>query len=269
MILRTWVVTLCRAAATPTVIWRATRRAVTRAPVVSITSQLGRSSFGARKYFKISLKPKANIVPLLNTSSKSQLRGKQFLMDDPKYKGKKSSRKAALGFESEEEDEEEDEDMAFDSDHNEDDDDEEMASDDLDDGEDLMAGIDHNEDSEEEEEASGSDEDQDENDDEDDDEEDEDDSEGEDEEDGYGDFSASGITETPQEMQEELQKIQQEEKELLKSMTKSVTDDVEKGIHVKAQMVRTLDYGYCPHICQYRPCCVSISLTIVHHNLHH
>ncbi|KAF9333990.1 hypothetical protein BG006_002871 [Podila minutissima] len=164
---------------------------------------------------------------------KSQLRSKHFLMDDPKYKGKKSSRKAALGLESDdEEDEEEDEEMAFDSDDNEEDDDEEMASDDLDDGEDLMAGIDRDEDSEEEEERSGSDEDQDEDEEED----DEDDSEGEDEEDGYGDFSASGITETPQEMQEELQKIQQEEKELLKTMTKSVTDDVEKGIHVKAQM---------------------------------
>lgn len=192
-------------------------------------------------------------------NSKSQLRSKHFLMDDPKYKGKKSSRKAALGLESDdEEDEEVDEEMAFDSDDNDEDDDEEMASDDLDDGEDLMAGIDRDEDSEEEEEErSGSDEDQDEDEEED----DEDDSEGEDEEDGYGDFSASGITETPQEMQEELQKIQQEEKELLKTMTKSVTDDVEKGIHVKAQMVRILDHGH-PPMCHGSSCSVLLTLTL-------
>ncbi|KAG0345373.1 hypothetical protein BG004_003764 [Podila humilis] len=160
---------------------------------------------------------------------KSQLRSKQFLMDDPKYKGKKSSRKAALGLES---DEEEEADFKFDSDDNdEDDEDEDMASEDMDDDEDLMAGIERDDDSEE----GSEDEDDNEDDDDNDDDEDED-SEGEDEEDGYGDFSESGMTETPKEMQEELQKIQREEKELLKTMTRSVTDDVEKGIHVKAQM---------------------------------
>ncbi|KAF9200296.1 hypothetical protein BGZ49_009482 [Haplosporangium sp. Z 27] len=167
---------------------------------------------------------------------KSQLRSKTFLMDDPKYKGKKSSRKAALGLESEDEEEEEEEEEQDDEDEegsDDQDEDEDMASEnDLDDGEDLMAGFDRDESEENE------DEDQDE---EDDDEEssneegDSDEDEDEDE-DGYGDFSASGVTETSKEMQEELQKIQQEEKDLLKSMTKSVTDDVEKGIHVKAQM---------------------------------
>ncbi|KAF9425150.1 hypothetical protein BGZ94_007790 [Podila epigama] len=165
---------------------------------------------------------------------KSQLRSKQFIMDDPKYKGKKSNRKAALGLESEdEEDEEEEDEEDVESEDGEEDEDEEMASnDDLDDGEDLMAGFDRDEDNEDSEEGSGSGEDDDEDEDEDEDE----DSDGEDEEDGYGDLSASGLTETPKEMQEELKKIQQEEKELLKNMTKSVTDDVEKGIHVKAQM---------------------------------
>ncbi|KAF8951150.1 hypothetical protein BGZ46_004139, partial [Entomortierella lignicola] len=167
---------------------------------------------------------------------KSQLRSKTFLMDDPKYKGKKSSRKAALGLESEDEEEEEEEEEQDDEDEegsDDQDEDEDMASEnDLDDGEDLMAGFDRDESEENE------DEDQDE---EDDDEEssneegDSDEDEDEDE-DGYGDFSASGVTETSKEMQEELQRIQQEEKDLLKSMTKSVTDDVEKGIHVKAQM---------------------------------
>ncbi|KAG0203298.1 hypothetical protein BGX28_004394 [Mortierella sp. GBA30] len=177
---------------------------------------------------------------------KSQLRSKQFLMDDPKYKGKKSSRKAALGLESEDEEEDEDDEDEMEGDSQEEDDeedeDEEMASDDLDDGEDLMARFDHDgsEDEEEDESDDGdhsedqSEDDEDE-DDEDDDEDDDDDDE-EDEEDGYGDLTASGITETTEEMQEELQKIQLEEKELLKSMTRSVSDDVEKGIHVKAQM---------------------------------
>ncbi|KAK3839095.1 MAG: apoptosis-antagonizing transcription factor [Linnemannia elongata] len=178
---------------------------------------------------------------------KSQLRSKQFLMDDPKYKGKKSSRKAALGFASDEDEEEDDEEeMEFNEDEDDDeedeeDQDEEMVSDedDLDDGEDLMGRFDRdgsddeneNDDDEEEEEEEEGDDDEEDSQDEDDDSED-----GEDEEDGYGDLTASGITETSKEMQEELQKIQQEETELLKSMTKSVTDDVEKGIHVKAQM---------------------------------
>ncbi|KAF9195883.1 hypothetical protein BGZ50_003144 [Haplosporangium sp. Z 11] len=173
---------------------------------------------------------------------KSQLRSKQFLMDDPKYKGKKSNRKAALGLESEDEDEEEQDDeddsedgfeegLSDEVDEDEDED-EDMVSDEdnLDDGEDLMAGIDRGGSEDEEE-------DEDEEDDEDDDVDSEDESDdGEDEEDGYGDFTASGVTETSKEMQEELQRIQEEEKELLKSMTRSVTDDVEKGIHVKAQM---------------------------------
>ncbi|KAG0372282.1 hypothetical protein BGX24_000473 [Mortierella sp. AD032] len=170
---------------------------------------------------------------------KSQLRSKQFLMDDPKYKGKKSSRKAALGMESDEDEEE----LQFDDDEDEDED-EEMVSDDddLDDGEDLMNELNRSEsddedvdEDEEEQDEDDEDEDEDDNSQEDDDDEDDSDDAG-DEEDGYGDLTASGITETSKEMQEELQKIQQEETELLKSMTKSVTDDVEKGIHVKAQM---------------------------------
>ncbi|KAG0019466.1 hypothetical protein BGZ80_005773 [Entomortierella chlamydospora] len=166
---------------------------------------------------------------------KSQLRSKTFLMDDPKYKGKKSSRKVALELESEDEDEEEEEDEedeeGSDDQDDDEDQDEEMASDDdLDDGEDLMADFDRDGSEENE------DEDEDDEDDQGDSDENDSDDDGEDEDDGYGNFSASGITETSQEMQEELQKIQQEEKELLKNMTKSVTDDVEKGIHVKAQM---------------------------------
>ncbi|KAI1309502.1 hypothetical protein EDD11_004088 [Mortierella claussenii] len=167
---------------------------------------------------------------------KSQLRSKTFLMDDPKYKGKKSSRKAALGLDSEDEDEDEDEEE---EEEDEDEDEEMVSNDDLDDDEDLMAKFshaegDHEDDQDDEDDQEDSDGEDDEEEDE---EEDEDESdEDEDEEDGYGDFSASGITETSKEMQEELQKIQQEEKDLLKSMTKSVTDDVEKGNHVKAQM---------------------------------
>ncbi|CAO3573900.1 unnamed protein product [Mortierella alpina] len=168
---------------------------------------------------------------------KSQLRSKQFLMDDPKYKGKKSSRKAALGFESEDDEEEDEDEASMDDveedsqDEDEEDDDEDMASDDLDDGENLMDGIDHDGSDEEDEDEEDSDDSQNQSDDDDEDEDDEGD-----EEDGYGDLSGTGIEETSEEMQEELQKIQQEEKELLKSMTKSVSDDVEKGIHVKAQM---------------------------------
>ncbi|KAF9996059.1 hypothetical protein BGZ65_008333 [Modicella reniformis] len=175
---------------------------------------------------------------------KSQLRNKTFLMDDPKYKGKSISRKEALGLDSEDEeqeddDDEEDENIGEDSDEDEDEDDdddeeqdqgEEMASDDLDDGEDLMAGFDRDG-SETEEEK-----DDDDDDDDDDSDESEDDDEDEDDEDGFGNFSRSGITETSEETQKELQKIQQDERELLQSMTKSVTDDVEKGVHVKAQL---------------------------------
>ncbi|KAG0357677.1 apoptosis-antagonizing transcription factor [Gamsiella multidivaricata] len=165
---------------------------------------------------------------------KSQLRSKIFLMDDPKYKGKKSSRREALemnGHDDEDQNEDEDgkeDNEEEDDDEEDDDEDEEMASDDLDDGEDLMTGFDRD----------GSDHDddiegeyQEEND-----SEAVDDESDEDDEGGYGDLTRSDITETTQEMQEELQKIQQEEKELLNSMTKSVSDDVEKGIHVKAQM---------------------------------
>ncbi|KAF8938015.1 apoptosis-antagonizing transcription factor [Dissophora ornata] len=170
---------------------------------------------------------------------KSQLRSKTFLMDDPKYKGKKSSRKAALGMESEDEEEEEDEDE--DDEDEEEDQDEDMVSDndDLDDGEDLMADFERGDSEDDENEDEDEDEDEEQDDDsqdEDDDDEEEDSDDGEDDDDSYGDLTASGITETSQEMQEELQKIQNEEKDLLKSMTKSVSDDVEKGIHVKAQM---------------------------------
>ncbi|KAF9578295.1 hypothetical protein BGW38_005989, partial [Lunasporangiospora selenospora] len=172
---------------------------------------------------------------------KSQLRSKQFLMDDPKYKGKKSSRKAALDMEDEDEDEDEEMEAAGEDDDTVEDDEDSNAGsddfesdvasgDDLDDEEDLMAGLDRD----------GSDDDEeDEDDEEEDGEEEDDDQEGSDDgddDDGYGDFSSAGITSTPKEMQEELQKIQQEEKDLLRSMTKSVSDDVEKGAHVKAQM---------------------------------
>ncbi|KAF9362861.1 hypothetical protein BGX34_005371 [Mortierella sp. NVP85] len=172
---------------------------------------------------------------------KSQLRNKTFLMDDPKYKGKKISRRAALELESEEEEEddgEEDQDDDDDDESEEDgDQDEEMASDDLDDGEDLMAGFDRDG-SEGDEDEEDEDEDENSEDDEDNDDEDEDSDEDNDEdEDGdYGRFSRSGIMETSEETQKKLQKIQQDEKELLQSMTKSASDDVEKGVHVKAQM---------------------------------
>ncbi|KAF9433880.1 hypothetical protein BGZ76_008862 [Entomortierella beljakovae] len=166
---------------------------------------------------------------------KSQLRSKTFLMDDPKYKGKKSSRKAAFGLESEEDEDEDEEDDEDDDDEDDEDQDEDMASDELDDGEDLMARFDQDGSDEELDEIESEDDD-DEEVDSDDDEDDDEDDEGGDEDDGYGDFSASGVTETSKEMQEELQKIQQEESELLKNMTKSATDDVEKGNHVKAQM---------------------------------
>ncbi|ORZ14811.1 hypothetical protein BCR41DRAFT_396548, partial [Lobosporangium transversale] len=54
---------------------------------------------------------------------KSQLRSKNFLMDDPKYKGKKASRKNVLELDSEEEENEEaDELINEDEDENEEDD---------------------------------------------------------------------------------------------------------------------------------------------------
>ncbi|KAF9907614.1 hypothetical protein BX616_000374 [Lobosporangium transversale] len=162
---------------------------------------------------------------------KSQLRSKNFLMDDPKYKGKKASRKNVLELDSEEEENEEaDELINEDEDENEEDDSgSESQSDgiapesDLDDEEDLMAGFNREDDFDVDDDQADSD--------------GEDSSEDVDDEDsGYAVFSSPGITETSQEMQEELQKIQKEEEELLKTMTKSVSDDVEKGIHVKAQM---------------------------------
>ncbi|KAG0298013.1 hypothetical protein BGZ98_000349, partial [Dissophora globulifera] len=168
---------------------------------------------------------------------KSQLRSKTFLIDDPKYKGKKSSRKAALGQESEDEDEDEDDEEEEDESS-----DGEIVSadDDLDDGEDLMAGLDgegsDEDDQDDDDEDMNQEDDSDEDQNDDDDDQDDDSDDAEDDEDGYGDLAASRITQTSEEMQEELQKIQREEKELLKSMTRSVTDDVEKGVHVKAQM---------------------------------
>ncbi|KAI8357378.1 apoptosis antagonizing transcription factor-domain-containing protein [Mortierella sp. GBAus27b] len=100
-----------------------------------------------------------------------------------------------------------------------------MASDALDDEEDLMASV-RRSDSEEVEDKVDNDEDG---------SEDADDEDGDEEGDGY-DLSKSGITERSEEMRKELAKIQQDEKELLQSMSKSATDDVEKGMHVKAQM---------------------------------
>ncbi|KAG0243960.1 hypothetical protein BGW41_000793 [Actinomortierella wolfii] len=167
---------------------------------------------------------------------KSQLRTKQFLLDDPKYKGKRISRKAALGIESdEEEEEEEEEEDEDDGDDDESDaEDDVMDEDELDDGEDLMGGLhdddDDDEGEDEEEEGDGDDDDESEGDDDDEDEDEED------EEDGYSAFSTSGVASTSKEMQEELQKIQAEEKALLQRMTKSVNEDVEKGIHVKSQL---------------------------------
>jgi hypothetical protein len=101
-----------------------------------------------------------------------------------------------------------------------------------------MAGFDREgsegDDDEEDEDEDENSEDDDDNDDED---EDSDEDNDEDEDGGYSRFSRSGVMETSEETQKELQKIQQDEKELLQSMTKSASDDVEKGVHVKAQMV--------------------------------
>lgn len=241
-----------RASTMPTAIWEAMTIMTTRMLVVSTTSTSGKtpSKSGSAYFYVISEQFPIlmfDCIPLYR-NRKSQLRSKQFLMDDPKYKGKKSSRKTALGFDSEDDEDEDEEEMEFDEDEDEEDEDEkdqdeEMVSDedDLDDGEDLLSRFDRDGSDDENENDEDDDEENDDEDDEEnsqDDDDDEEDSDGEDEEDGYGDLTASGITETSKEMQEELQKIQQEESELLKSMTKSVTDDVEKGIHVKAQMVR-------------------------------
>ncbi|ORX93000.1 TRAUB-domain-containing protein [Basidiobolus meristosporus CBS 931.73] len=148
----------------------------------------------------------------------SKLRNQNFVLNDPKYAGKRSSRSTLFddeaeeegdddGEEEEDEEEEGEEEVAVDSDDDFGSDplpeDEELEFDDSDLGESQDG-------SEQDSEAL------------------EDTSSEEDEEvDDY---------EQDEKLQEELQKIQEDEKSLLKNITQSAKSDVEKGQHVKNQL---------------------------------
>lgn len=139
---------------------------------------------------------------------KSKLRNEQPLLDDPRYAGKRTSRKDLYSDEevsgSEDEEEEEEEDEAEDN------------NDSFDDEEDLLANANSNEEeeeeSEEEEEESGA--------------EDSDNEEAESKEEEEGD----------DEINAELRRIQEEEKQMISQLSKSAQSDVEKGQHVRQQL---------------------------------
>ncbi|GAB5586550.1 rRNA-processing protein bfr2 [Umbelopsis nana] len=140
---------------------------------------------------------------------KSALRKSQFLLEDPKYGGKRSNRKSIFDDAGSEEisDTEEEEDAEDD----EDDEDENVA--DSDDGD-----IEQQSDDEELESDEMND----------DDEAEEDDESDQDEE--------APPIENEAEVQEELKRLREEEKKMLSTMTKSAQADIEKGQHVKEQL---------------------------------
>ncbi|KAG2178201.1 hypothetical protein INT43_003454 [Umbelopsis isabellina] len=147
---------------------------------------------------------------------KSALRNSQFLMEDPKYGGKRSNRKNIFEDEQLEEssddqdvEHDDDEDDEIDEDAgemlNEDDEsDEELDSDDM--------GEENGEDgSEYDDEEAGSD-------------------ENESEED------EAAPLENEAEVQEELKRLREEEKKMISSLNKTAQSDIEKGQHVKQQL---------------------------------
>ncbi|CAO3664115.1 unnamed protein product [Umbelopsis vinacea] len=143
------------------------------------------------------------------TVGKSALRKSQFLLEDPKYGGKRSNRKSIF-------DEEAPEELSEEDDEDEDDEDLEASSDEEIDSEqdeqdaesDEMNGNESTEASEEGE------------------------SDGESEE----DEDTAPPIENEAEVQEELKRLRDEEKKMLSTMSRTAQADVEKGQHVKQQL---------------------------------
>lgn len=143
------------------------------------------------------------------TVGKSALRKSQFLLEDPKYGGKRSNRKSIF-------DEEAPEELSEEDDEDEDDEDLEASSDEEIDSEqdeqdaesDEMNGNESIEASEEGE------------------------SDGESEE----DEDTAPPIENEAEVQEELKRLRDEEKKMLSTMSRTAQADVEKGQHVKQQL---------------------------------
>jgi protein AATF/BFR2 len=138
------------------------------------------------------------------TVGKSALRKSQFLLEDPKYGGKRSNRKSIFDEEAPEElSEEDDEDLEASSDEEID-----SEQDEQDAESDEMNGNESIEASEEGE------------------------SDGESEE----DEDTAPPIENEAEVQEELKRLRDEEKKMLSSMSRTAQADVEKGQHVKQQL---------------------------------
>ncbi|CAO3669892.1 unnamed protein product [Umbelopsis ramanniana] len=140
---------------------------------------------------------------------KSALRKSQFLMEDPKYGGKRSNRKAIFNEDDDQEISEDEGDL-----DEEIDDDEEIDSE-AGDAEGQQSSDDDDQvDGEEESEEGGS--------------------EQFDSEDDEDDLAHP--IENDAEVQEELKRLREEEKKMLSTMSKSAKSDVEKGQHVKQQL---------------------------------
>ncbi|KAK9768244.1 rRNA-processing protein bfr2 [Basidiobolus ranarum] len=148
----------------------------------------------------------------------SKLRNQNFVLDDPKYAGKRSSRSTLFDDEAEEEGESEDDEVAVDSD-------DDFGSDPLPEDEEVEFG-----DSDEEESDAEASNDSDQSAEALVDSDDNESSEEDMDEDEVDDFEAD------ENLQEELQKIQEDEKSLMKNITQSAKTDVEKGQHVKNQL---------------------------------
>ncbi|KAI9341577.1 apoptosis antagonizing transcription factor-domain-containing protein [Pilaira anomala] len=134
---------------------------------------------------------------------KSKLRNEQPLLDDPRYAGKRTSRKDI--YSEDEEDEEIEEDIISGS---------ENDDDSNDDDEDLLANANSDEEEISDEEQFG---------------------EGSEEEES-GDEEENKDAEGDDEIDAELRRIQEEEKQMISQLSKSAQSDVEKGQHVRQQL---------------------------------
>lgn len=140
---------------------------------------------------------------------KSALRKSQFLMEDPKYGGKRSNRKAIFNEDDDQEISEDEGDL-----DEEIDDDEEIDSE--------AGDADGQQSSDDDDQVDG---------------------EEESEEGGFEQFDSEDDEddlahpiENDAEVQEELKRLREEEKKMLSTMSKSAKSDVEKGQHVKQQL---------------------------------
>ncbi|KAL9547531.1 hypothetical protein PS6_007087 [Mucor atramentarius] len=151
---------------------------------------------------------------------KSKLRSEQPLLEDPRYAGKRTSRKDIYSDDDEEEEDEEIKGFpASDDDDEEDDEDEEANDDSNDDDEDLLANAKSYEEEEDDSEADS-------------DEQDQEDAES----DAASDAESAQNDGEDDEINTELRRIQEEEKQMISQLSKSAQSDIEKGQHVRQQL---------------------------------